>query len=180
VTFTVEDRNRVVVENLRLSRRFFKKHFAVRRWLSRAFGSGPDAEQWAALALVRAADTWDPRKGKFSHWAYLLVRSVVYHAARREEKSRVCAESLRPGMADANRRLAYAHKGFAEVDNSDWLDALPVQKLTPRQRRFLAWRAEGMTLAEIGGRAGITRERVRQIVLKAVAKLKKGLRAEGV
>lgn len=66
--------------------------------------------------------------------------------------------------------------------NADLLDKLPLvlNKLNPRHREIIEWRfgltgVEALTLEDVGQRLGITRERVRQLQVIAIQKLKEEL-----
>jgi RNA polymerase sigma-32 factor len=62
-----------------------------------------------------------------------------------------------------------------------WLDTA-LETLTPRERQIITSRflgEEKPTLAELAGRFGVTRERVRQIEARALAKLRADLDARG-
>jgi RNA polymerase sigma-32 factor len=62
-----------------------------------------------------------------------------------------------------------------------WLDTA-LETLTPRERQIITSRflgEEKPTLAELAGRFGVTRERVRQIEARALAKLRADLDSRG-
>ena len=65
-----------------------------------------------------------------------------------------------------------------QVDH--WLDQLPDRERDVIQRRFGLRNQHSETLAEVGDALGVTRERVRQIQIQALKRLRKISESEGI
>lgn len=84
-----------------------------------------------------------------------------------------------PDTIDINPELVFQEESFHE-HVIDWLDNLPQQYRDVVVRRFGLLGHEPETLEEIGDNLHITRERVRQIQLDALKRLKQMIREEGL
>lgn len=84
-----------------------------------------------------------------------------------------------PDTIEINPELVFQKESFHE-HVIDWLDNLPQQYRDVVVRRFGLLGREPETLEEIGDNLHITRERVRQIQLDALKRLKQMIRDEGL
>src|SRR5437016_4365652 len=132
------------------------------------------------ISLMRAVEKFDYSRGnKFStyaSWAIMknFARSIPDEKNRRErfvtgnEEVFDAAEDRR---TDENECLAAAAQASAKVNRL-------LEYLEPREREIIRMRAglesgsEAMTLEKIGERLGITKERVRQLNVRAMKKLR--------
>jgi len=131
------------------------------------------------MSLMRAVEKFDYSRGnKFSTyamWALMknFARSIPDEKNRRErfvtgnEEVFDAAEDRR---TDEHEVVAAAEQASAKVNRL-------LEFLDPREREIIRMRAgidtsDGMTLEKIGEKLGITKERVRQINVKAMKKLR--------
>lgn len=135
-------------------------------------------------ALVRAVDGFNPWLGfQFSTYACNAITRSMIHLARTTNKYRL--------------RFPIEHEAWQEpvarVDPEKELYAERIRRaldgeaagLTPREALVVAWRFPmdgrlGLTLTEVGDAIGLSKERVRQIQVKALAKLRAVLEGDPV
>lgn len=169
---------------------------------------GEDVYGIARLALVTAAHAYDASHGtRFSTYASRVIQNTIHRASQTEttcillpawiatareedlpEKYRVCvllAKRVASFPHDPKGNRAEWHPAAPEASDDPSLERLraleaALRHLHPRSREVLHLRFwERQTLRQIGEHLGIGRERVRQIELKALAKLR-GLLGEVV
>lgn len=120
-----------------------------------------DAKQDACVALCRAVDEFKPELGfTFSTFAY----SVIWRELHRKRKL-------------AQKRMAWSNQDDEELDtpilDPEYVETVSLDSLTPRERRVIEARFwKGLSLVKIGKKLGVSRERVRQIEKRAIAKLR--------
>jgi RNA polymerase primary sigma factor len=185
----IDARNELVERNIGLAGQY----------AGRCLGRGVDRDdlaQEANLGLIRAAETHDPDKGRFTTYATWWIRRYVLEALKRrhvvhvpdyvqrvmaetEPGIRQFQESLDPGKAFSetviDHRPTETPQGLEEQNAID----KAMEILTARERSILSGRfgldREPMTLRELGYQHGITHERVRQIQEKSFIKLREFL-----
>jgi RNA polymerase sigma factor (sigma-70 family) len=132
------------------------------------------------VSLIRAVEKFDYSRGnKFSTYASWAVmknyaRSIPEEKTRRE-RYMTGAEELFEGApdhrTDEQECLASAEQASHKVNRL-------LEYLEPREREIIRMRAglddnsQGMTLEKIGEKLGITKERVRQLNVRAMKKLR--------
>jgi len=133
-----------------------------------------DLAQAATFALFRAAKRFDPTRGwKFSTYA---TRSCIREAAQELERqtrrqTRKVAE-VQWCQTDYGCQIDPAAPAAAE-DTLEIAEAwAALDGLDPRERMVVVHRNDGVTCRQLGELLSLTRERVRQIELKAMVKLR--------
>jgi RNA polymerase primary sigma factor len=132
------------------------------------------------MSLIRAVEKFDYARGnKFStyaSWAIMknYARSIPEEKVRRE-RYQTGTEDFFDGApdtrSDEQEILATAEQASSKVNRL-------LEYLDPRERAIIRMRAgldsgtEGMTLEKIGEKLGITKERVRQLNVRAMKKLR--------
>ena len=132
------------------------------------------------VSLLRAVEKFDFSRGnKFStyaSWAIMknFARSIPEEQHRRERYvtgNQELFESTQDGRTDEYEVVASAEQATYKVNRL-------LEYLDPRERQIIRLRAgldsgaEGMTLEKIGQQLGITKERVRQLNVRAMKKLR--------
>jgi RNA polymerase primary sigma factor len=131
------------------------------------------------MSLLRAVEKFDFSRGnKFSTYATWAImknyaRSIPEEKRRRERYQTGKEElfDIAPDTrSDEQELLASAEQKTHQVNRL-------LEYLDPRERQILRMRAgldnaEGMTLEEIGQQLGITKERVRQLNVRIINKLR--------
>jgi RNA polymerase primary sigma factor len=170
-------RNRIVEMNLRLVVAIAKTRVQPGYDLSECISDGN-------LALIQAVDGFDFARGnRFSTYATWAIRNKLAENVRRFMRGRVHLHGLFEESLAAPDSNIDEHE-LEEAQNQRrsvvkrWLG-----RLDKRERRILISRygLDGdpeQTLAQIGQKLGITKERVRQLVVRAHAKLRKLARRE--
>ena len=158
---TVQDRNALVTANLRLA-----------YWVACRCVHKPDddVKQVAALALVRAADGYDPALGLFSTYACVCVRRAIRDAVRRRRSVRAASLDalMHPDEGDGFDPPARPEpRPDDRLDLAAALAGLGADDLALLKAHY--WGDEDM--AAIGRRAGVSREAVRQRLEKILARL---------
>lgn len=165
-------RDRLIRCNMRLVVNYAKKH------------AGPTDSLWELISdgnmsLLRAVEKFDYSRGnKFStyaSWAIMknFARSIPDEKTRRE-RFVTGHEEMFDGRADVrsdeNEQVTQAEQAVGKVNRL-------LEQLDPREREIVRMRAgldneENLTLEEIGRRLGITKERVRQLNVRIMKKLR--------
>jgi len=158
--------------NMRLVVSYAKKHAGPNDSLFELISDGN-------MSLIRAVEKFDYARGnKFStyaSWAIMknFARSIPDELKRREHfltGHEELFESKPDFRSDEQEQLSQAEQAASKVNRL-------LELLDPREREILRMRAgldnaENMTLEEIGQRLGITKERVRQLNVRIMKKLR--------
>lgn len=177
-------RNRIIQANLRLVVSIAKRHVFGRPTLN-LFELVSDGN----MALMRAVDKFDYSRGfRFSTYATWAItrgfaRSVPEELAQADRFQTGCDEMLSStGQAETEREADGGEETAAAAKDAvtRTLRLLDDRERVIVERHFgLGGAAGGQTLDEIGRELGISKERVRQIEMKALAKLRNGLGERG-
>jgi len=141
------------------------------------------------MALLRAVDTFDPWRGyRFSTYACNAILRAFSRAALRDSKRRsLLAVSFDPTFEKSDNlerrrdddRLLYRERLRRIMESND-ADLTPVERMV-LSRRFPEGEDRAReTLDDIGRDMNVSKERVRQIQLSALSKLRKSLTADSV
>jgi len=140
------------------------------------YGELDDLRGEGLLALVRAVDWFDPWRGvRFSTYAYnAIIRALVRLRRRTAQYRQRFAVTLefpveKSDSADNGRDLFVDRLHRALSDN---LGELTEREADILDRRFPMNNGPRLTLDEIGATFGLSKERVRQIQNRALAKLR--------
>jgi RNA polymerase sigma factor (sigma-70 family) len=139
------------------------------------------------MALLRAADTFDPWRGyRFSTYACNAILRAFARSALHESKRRSkiagpfevdFEKSDFPEQKRADQRSLFTER-LREVLRMDNAELTDVEKTVLARRFPMQEGRQRQTLEEIGRQMRVSKERVRQIQLSAIAKLRKTLAAD--
>jgi RNA polymerase primary sigma factor len=141
------------------------------------------------MALLRAVDTFDPWRGfRFSTYACNAILRAFARAAMQDfrRRGRVLGtydedfeKGDMPQQVRQDQRALFAERlqRILRLDNADLTD---VEKTVLARRFPLADDRPRQTLEEIGRMMRVSKERVRQIQLSAIAKLRRAMAADVV
>ncbi len=183
---SIADRNALVSANLGLVRAFVLRFARTRPHLARRVGF-EDLLQHGYIGLICGAQRWDESRGvRFSTYAWFWIRQTVLRACQQADLIRIPCYLRGRQRSDLRRRLhceslqdllavgEEPQARAADLDPGDLAEILEaVDTLGERHRRVVRWRfLHGWTLEAISRQLGVTKERVRQILDAAVAKLR--------
>ncbi len=141
------------------------------------------------MALLRAADTFDPWRGyRFSTYACNAILRAFSRAALMDSKRRgrivgpydvefEKSDALEMNHIDQRDLFAERLRRILRLDNADLTD---VEKSVLARRFPFEYGRERETLEDIGKEMRVSKERVRQIQLSALAKLRKAIDSDAV
>jgi len=168
-----EVKNRIIQANLRLVVNIAKRHVGPQTNFFELISDGN-------MSLMRAVDKFDYMRGfKFStyaSWAIMknFARSVPQEGVRRDRFM-----TGRDELLEMSRDLRFVgDEGYKEPDISVRQNIERVlDQLEPREReivvrRFGLGEMPAQTLEEVGRHFGVTKERIRQIEMRALNKLR--------
>lgn len=177
----VKTKNQIVQSNLRLVVSIAKKHV----------GSGGDFFQLVSdgnMSLFRAAEKFDYTRGnKFStyaSWAIMknFARSIPEEFKHRDRFKLANDESFFDTPDErADHLAAEALQHMHEEQIQKILEHLDSRERLIIQSRYgLDHKQEPLTLQEVGERLGVTKERIRQIEVRALNKLRMAVKEEHI
>lgn len=134
-----------------------------------------DIIQYGNEGLIRAAKTYDPNRGKFSTYAFYFIRAYVYRQIKKEQKRQniICSGSV-DDIEDQDITVEVEDNFDGDEKYGKLLDIM-VTVLNEREFEVIQMRyldVPHLTLDNIGKMFGVTRERIRQIEVEALAKLR--------
>ena len=166
-------KNRIIQANLRLVVNIAKRHVGPQTNFFELISDGN-------MSLMRAVDKFDYMRGfKFStyaSWAIMknFARSVPQEGVRRDRFM-----TGRDELLEMSHDLRFeGDDGFKEADISvrqnieKVLDQLETREREIVMRRFGLGEMPAQTLEEVGRHFGVTKERIRQIEMRALTKLR--------
>ena len=136
------------------------------------------------MALLRAADTFDPWRGyRFSTYACNAILRAFSRAALQDSKRRSKivgpyevdfekSDSAETSRSDQRTLFAERLRRILHLDNAELTD---VEKTVLARRFPFEDDRQRQTLEDIGKQMRVSKERVRQIQLTAIAKLRKAV-----
>ena len=169
----VEVRNRIAESNLRLI-------VATAKKLSHSLDQLSELTSEGLLPILRAVELFDVGRGnRFSTYATWAVRNQMLRSLRRQRPLQESAVSNEdPAWSEiADQRTAAGEDERRQLQRQSLLERL-LCHLSEREQQIVAARfglhgePSGQSLAEIAVRMGLSKERVRQIVLGALEKLR--------
>jgi RNA polymerase sigma factor (sigma-70 family) len=142
-----------------------------------------DLVQEGRCAVVLASETWTPANGRFSTFAFIVVKRWMLRVGNRERRRgitggfvnrRYVERSVMPlddvgggddgvSLYDTLGRDADQEDAYAEAEHRAQLRVM-IDALPKRDRDIIRMVAQGRSHEQIGHRVGLTRERVRQLV----------------
>jgi RNA polymerase sigma factor (sigma-70 family) len=136
-----------------------------------------ELRQEAFLALMKAVDTFDWRRGKFSTYAWRVITGGL----KKYVWAQGFALSLDAPLTDEDEGPLLGElipapdsPNVEKVEEEELKEAVrAVLETLPQREAEMVWLyyGEGETLCQIGERYGISRERVRQILGRAMRRL---------
>jgi RNA polymerase primary sigma factor len=172
----------LVEEGQRARERLAEANIPLALSLAQRFeGLGVEFEelrQEAFLALMKAVDTFDWRRGKFSTYAW----RAITRGLKKYVRAQGFALSLDAPLTDDDDGPLLVElipapdsPNVGEVEEEELKEAVrAVLETLPQREAEMVWLyyGEGETLCQIGERYGISGERVRQILERAMGRLR--------
>jgi RNA polymerase primary sigma factor len=141
------------------------------------------------MALLRAVDTFDPWRGyRFSTYACNAILRAFSRAGMQESKrrSKIVGRydpefdtSNAPDVRKADQRSLFSER-LQRVLRLDYAGLTDVEKMVLARRFPFEDDGKRQTLEDVGKQMCVSKERVRQIQLSAIAKLRHAIRADAI
>jgi RNA polymerase sigma factor (sigma-70 family) len=166
-------RNRIAESNLRLV-------VAVAKKLSQSFDHLSELVSEGVIPLLRAVELFDVHRGfRFSTYATWAVRNQMLRMLRRQQTARETYSGDVESSCDTllDRRSSEPADVPPTTDHREVLSQL-LGQLSERERQILDRRfglngqPSGQSLSEISSQIGLSKERVRQLVINAIDKMR--------
>ncbi len=148
---------------------------------------------YAMLGVCKAVDVWEPERGKLTTIATCCIHNAIIDAIRktchpvvppnpwnlpRSEKGKQQAECAKKSVEltwDIARHLYADDPIPCELSSKVRQYRAARDALPSRLRKIILAREQGDTLKVIGDRMGLSRERVRQLVDRAIWQIRKAV-----
>ena len=141
------------------------------------------------MSLIRAAEKFDYARGnKFSTYASWAIMKNFARTIPDEHRRRDRFRTSQGGNVRRDARCAErsVRSGIGTIDSASMQIGRILEKLDDREQKIIISRfgldhtLEPLTLKEVGQEMGVTKERVRQIEARALAKLRLAAQEEKI
>lgn len=166
---TLEERNKLVEDNQKLV------WFVIRRFYP-TFWHDEDLVQTGMIGLIRAADTYDPEKGSFSHFAIVCIRNEMMMEFKRRLKQPDALALETPMFGDDDLSIADKYPSDEVVDISV-LDICN-DVLSEKEAELFRYVADGGSISDLARERNVSKQSISQVYRKACAKLKMALKED--
>lgn len=126
----------------------------------------------ACIGLMKAIESFDPSRSKFSYWATKIIRNSMISEIRKNSNDPVPMSRIdfdgEENLAGRGSEMPLELVPFI-TGNSEGDTKLELENRRILLRHFL----EGVSMAEIARELGFTREGIRQKVKKAIESIRK-------
>lgn len=178
---SIEVKNEIILANLRLVVAMTKRYTHSREPLSELVSDGN-------ISLMRAVEKFDYARGcKFSTYAaWAIIKNFTQTIAREcrdHARFRNAGEDVFQTVPDqrTNQQAEEAAQSQREGEVAQLLEELDDrERRIIRDRYGLDYGREPMTLKEVGSAMGVSKERIRQLATRAIAKLCQAARERGL
>lgn len=167
-----KEQEKLVVQNLRLVKwvlgRMVRNEY--HRGILLAFGED-DAFQIGCIALMKAAQAWDPNRGAaFSTLAVYYIRGHLFRALHRRRHTRKHSAEVHQLVAE--EEIEEDSNPFLDIEDHEWL-VHHMQYLRDKDRHcvqlvFL----DGKTNKEVAALYGVSPQAITRRIRRAIAELK--------
>jgi RNA polymerase sigma factor (sigma-70 family) len=169
-------RDRILSANLRLVMSIAKRLTNQRHSFDELFSEG-------VPTLIRAVEKFDVERGfRFSTYAYTAIRrsltTYLARVGRHERRWKTAVDQSALERVESPPTETAPFPEWARTELRELLRGLPPRESDIVKTRFgLASDGSSHTLQEIGEQNGVSKERVRQLLARAVARLQEMIRA---
>jgi RNA polymerase primary sigma factor/RNA polymerase sigma factor len=178
---SIEVKNEIIRANLRLVVAMTKRYARSREPLFELVSDGN-------ISLMRAVEKFDyPRGSRFSTYATWAIIKNFTQTISREHRDharfRNAAEEVFQTAPD--QRTNQQAEEAAQIQREGEIAQL-LEQLDERERQIIRYRygldagREPMTLKDVGSAMGVTKERIRQLAARAIAKLRRAAVEQGL
>lgn len=151
-----QSRDELITENMNLVYSALHKYYP-----SMAYDE--DMIQYGMIGLIKAADTYDASKSKFSTYAmWVILNEIKQEFRRRHKPYEVVSLSQEIGVGDDKITLEDSLCGEEDIEFVD-VSAL-TDGLTDEERKILDWTTEGLTQLEIAKKMGCSQPQIGRIL----------------
>ena len=178
---SIEVKNEIIRANLRLVVAMTKRYARSREPLFELVSDGN-------ISLMRAVEKFDYARGfRFSTYAtWAIIKNftqTISKEYRDRDRFRTAAEEVFQTAPD--QRTNQQAEEAAQIQREGEIAQL-LEQLDDRERRIIRYRygldsdREPMTLKEVGSVLGVSKERIRQLATRAIAKLREAAVEQGL
>jgi RNA polymerase sigma factor (sigma-70 family) len=183
-----EQQERLVMENLRLAPYCVKRFTSRYRIPSVLSLDTDDLVSEAFIALCRAAEMWDPKRGAFSTYAVVAIQNWLINVCKldrvgiRKEMEMLSLDSP-IGEAEEERLMDLLPDNGPRLEDTVISRRvaselrLAVEELPDRDRRVITGLLRGDNPADLARAFGCSRQRIEQIQSRAYRRLRQRLAA---
>ncbi len=178
---SIEVKNEIIRANLRLVVAMTKRYARSREPLLELVSDGN-------ISLMRAVEKFDYARGaRFSTYAtWAIIKNFTQTISREyrdHTRFRTAGEEVFQSAAD--QRTNQQTEEAAQIQREGEIAQL-LEQLDDRERQIIRYRyglgsdREPMTLKELGSELGVSKERIRQLATRAIAKLRQAAMEQGL
>jgi RNA polymerase sigma factor (sigma-70 family) len=184
-TLSDDEIKKLVIDNIKLA------YFFAHKYKNIPNADQEDIESQAMAGLVKAANTYKPEKGKFSHWASSIIRNYMNHAFHVEGDKAAHEETTldAPASSEDDTESRIDKIGADDATSADQdlskADAIglvraAIEELDPIEKAIIQRKMAGESYRDMQSAFGVSFVQIGNIVRKAFSKMQAMLADKGI